>query len=396
MGSEFGFRDEPSSTENVLKTTRDLVAETPSALYNQLSDDMRNPGKLATTFGVSTAAGFGMTALLSKAPKVGGIVVAGVAGYEALRYGSHGLDFIGRAADANTDFQRKQLVDRYSKGLAREGATMIEATPGMLVGGSLAVKAVGMPNSYKAVGSLIERNTPQSIKNASAAGKEFVAEQWAFRGPGKMQLPSNILHTDGKVNVLDLGEFLAPKHPWQGVETGRSVDLLRQKISKPIIGKAESIDPGFADKPGRILFHTHGPESSIGTRPGQFDLVATQDLGIISRGNQRAYFVGQAREFNAAVKAGTAETFSPKLQTLILDTERKTAFTLESVWLPRLQSWQPAVPKFVDYQAAQNSLRSINITKPWEQIGELPVLPSIRGQNIDFSSLNWLKTGTIR
>ena len=396
MGSEFGFRDEPSSTENVLKASRDLVVATPSALYNQLSDDMQNSSKLATTVGVSTAAGFGITALLSKAPKVGGFVVAGMAGYEALRYGSHGLDFIGQAADANSDSQRKQLVDRYSKGLAREGATMIEATPGMLLGGSLAVKAVGMPNSYKAVGSLIERNTPQAVKNATATGKEFVAEQWAFRGPGKMQLPSNILHADGKVNVLDLGELLAPKHPWQGVETGRSIDLLRQRISKPIIGKAESLDPGFADKPGRIFFHTHGPESSIGTRPGQFDLVATQDLGIISRGSQRAYFVGQAREFNAAVKSGTSETFSPKLQTLILDTERKTAFTLESVWLPRLQSWQPAVPKFVDYQAAQNSLRSINITKPWEQISEIPVLPSIRGQNIDFSSLNWLRTGTIR
>jgi hypothetical protein len=380
----------------MFSATRDVVAASPGAIYDQLHADMQNPKKLVATTATSAAIGFGTVALLSKAPKVGGFVVAGLAGYQALSYGGSTMDFLGKAGHANTDLQRKQLVDEYSRGIGREGAMFIEATPGAIVGGSLAVKAVGMPNSFNTIGRFVDRNTPTPIKNATLATREFVNEQWAFRGPGRMPLPANILHSDGRVNALEIGEMLSAKHPWTGVETGRSIDLLNMRVSKPIIGKPSSLDPGFRDKPGRILFHTHAPDSPIGTRPGHFDLLATQDVGIVSRGSQTAYFVGQAREFNAAARAGLADAFAPRLQTIVLDSQKKTAFTLDSVWLPKTESWQPAVPRFVDYQAAQETLKRLNIAQPWSQIKEIPVLPSIRGHAVDFGALGWLKTGTVR
>ncbi len=395
MGNEFGI-EKSNSTENVLVTTRDTLARTPSKLLEELHNDFtQNPGKVATVAVASTALGFGTTAMLSKFPKVGPYVVAGVAAYQGVRYAGSTLDFLGEASNANTDFQRKLLVERASTSLGREGAMMIEGTPGLIVGGALATKMVGTPPAFKAVGSFVERNTPGSISRATAATREFVSEKWAFHGPGKMELPANILTQEGKVNALELSEILIPKHQWKGVETGRSIDLLGGRISKPLYGKPTSLDPGFRDQPGRILFHTHGPESAIGTRPGLFDLKATQDFGIISRGKQTAFFVGQGREFNAALAAGAEKTFAPKLQALVLDTERKSAFVLESVWQPQLSAWNPAAPKFVDYQSARAALTKLDITKPWSQIKEIPTLPSIRGQSIDWSALQWLRTAGV-
>ncbi|MDZ4838328.1 MAG: hypothetical protein SGJ27_31485 [Candidatus Melainabacteria bacterium] len=395
MPNEFGLEGDSNSTRNVLVTTRDVLAQTPSKIYEELQADLANPGKIATVAVVSTGVGFGTTAMLSKFPKAGPYVIAGLAGYQAVRYAGSTLDFLGEASHANTDFQRRLLVERAASGIGREGAMMIEGTPGLILGGGLATKMVGTPPAFKAIGSWSERNVGRPLSNATSASKEFVSEQWAFRGPGRMPLPANILSQEGKVNALELSEMLVAKHPWRGVETGRSIDLLGERVSKPLYGKATSLDPGFPDKPGRILFHTHGPESSVGTRPGLFDLKATQDVGIISRGNQTAFFVGQGREFNAALAAGTERAFAPKLQTLVLDSERKSAFILESMWQPELAAWQPALPKFVDYKTARSTLTKLDVTKPWPQIQQIPALPSIRGHNVDLSALNWLRTGAM-
>lgn len=389
---DFGLDRDSNATENILVTTRDALAKTPSKILEELQNDMQNPGKVATVAVVSTGLGFGTTAMLSKFPKAGPYVVAGVAGFQALRYAGDTLGFLTDAASANSDYQRTMLSDRASSSMGREGAMMIEATPGLVLGGSLATKMVGTPPAFKAVGSFAERNVGRPIASATAATKEFVVEQWAFRGPGKMPLPANILSQEGKVNALELSEILIPKHVWKGVETGRSIDLLGGRISKPLYGKPTTLDPGFSDKPGRILFHTHGPESTIGTRPGLNDIRATQDFGIISRGNQTAFYVGQGREFNAAVAAGAEKTFAPKLQALVLDTERKSAFLLESVWEPQLAAFTPAVPKYVDYKTARSTLTKLDITKPWSQLKEIPTVPA-RGQNVDAEALFWLRSG---
>jgi hypothetical protein len=383
--------EKSGSTANILATSRDVLAQTPSKIYDELAADLQQPGKLATVTAVSTGLGFGTTAMLSKFPKAGPYVIAGVAGIQAVRYAGSTLGFLSEASHANSDFERRMLADHTSSKLGREGAMMIESTPGLVLGGSLAARMVGTPPAFKSIGSFAERNVGRPLSSATAATKEFVAEQWAFRGPGRMPLPANILTSEGKVNALELGEMLAAKHPWTGVETGRSVDLLYARISKPLIGKPTSLDPGFRDRPGRILFHTHGPESAIGTRPGVFDLKASQDLGIIARGKQTAYFVGQGREFNAAIAAGTEKAFAPKLQTLVLDSERQSAFLLESQWQPGTLGWSPSAPVFVDYQAARAALTKVDITKPWSEFSKIPTLPSLRGQKVDWDAMNWLR-----
>lgn len=392
VGDQYGFRDEPTSAENILVTTRDVLAATPGKFLQEIHNDLQNPTKLATVGVVSTGVGFGATALLTKFPKVGGYAMAGLAGVQVLRYGANTLDFFGEASDANNEYRRKMLVERASTGLGREGAILVESTPGLILGGSLAVRAVGTPQAFRSVGSWTDRNVVQPVKSASVGTREFVAEKWAFRGPGSKPLPGGILHEEGTVNALKLSEMLTARHPWTGVETARSVDLVNGRMTKLISGKPASIDFGFADKPGRILFHTHGPESAIGVRPGRFDLLATQDVGIVSRGTQTAFYVGQGREFNAAVAAGAGKTFSPRLQTVILDSEKQSAVLLESVWQTKLSSWQPTVPKYVDYQKARQALSRLDITKPWAELQALPTVPKPQAAD---DALKLLRTGGI-
>jgi len=380
--------------ENVFAVTKDVLAATPGKIYDQLYEDVtQRPGKVATVTAVSAGVGYGTTALLAKAPKVGGVVIAGAATFQALRYGAHTLDFIGEATDAGSEFQRRVLAERASKSLANEGALMVESAPGLVAGGILATRHFGTPKAYTAIGEWADRNVVKPVAKMPATAREVATETWAFNGPGRMRLPSQMLSQEGKVNALELGEMLSARHPWTGVETGRSIDLLKMRISRPFKGTHDGVDPGFSDKPGRILFHTHGPESAIGTRPGFKDLIATQDVGIVSRGSQTAFYAGQGREFNHALAAGADDVFAPKLQTLVLDAQRQTAFTLESVWQPKLSSWQPAVPRFVDYQRAREAMKSLDITKPWQDIQKIPTLPSIRGHRVDFEALNWMRTG---
>ncbi len=398
MGENF-YPTRSERIGNMLRATGATLSETPSKLYDEVAKDLQDPKKMLTLAAVSTGVGYGSTALLAKFPKAGGVALAGVAGYQVYRYGANTLGFLSEAGDASTEYQRRMLAERSSLGLAREGAMLIEGTPGALAGGYLATRSFGVPPLYKTIGRAADKAVLKPASKAGTAAKEFVYEQWAFRGPGNMDLPANILHKEGTVNVLELSEMLAARHPWKGVETGRSIDLLGHRISKPIKGEATSFELGFSDKPGRVLFHTHGPDRIGGARPGRYDLIATHDVGIIQRGGYTGFYVGQGREFNAALASGTKETFAPKLQALFLDPKRETAFVLESVWQPKLSSWQPAAPKFVDYKEARTALSKLDITKPWQAIDKIPTAVPLRGRDaggkggeVNAEIFTWMRT----
>ncbi len=396
MGENF-YPTRSERVSNMLRTTGATLSETPSKLYDEVAKDLQDPKKMLTLAAVSTGVGYGTTALLAKYPKVGGVAAAGLCGYQLYRYGSETINFLSEAGDASTDYQRRMLAERASYGLARESAMLIEGTPGALAGGYLATRTFGTPPLYKAIGRAADKAVGKPVSKASTAAKEFVSEQWAFRGPGNMDIPPNIFHKEGTVNVLELSEMLAARHPWKGVETGRSVDLLKHRISKPITGDKTTFELGFRDKPGRILFHTHGPDRVSGARPGRFDLIATHDLGIIQRGGYTGFYVGQGREFNAALTAGTKESFAPKLQALFLDPKRETAFVLESVWQPKLSSWQPTTPKFVDYKEARSTLSNLNITKPWQAISKIPASTPTRGRDaVDVEIYTWMQSHSLK
>ena len=84
-------------------------------------------------------------------PKTGKTMLVGAALYSGYHYGSRALDFFSDATEAKSWNDRNNLVDRGSFGLAREGVLLTEAAPGMLLGGSLGVRAFGdnlLGNNY--------------------------------------------------------------------------------------------------------------------------------------------------------------------------------------------------------------------------------------------------------
>lgn len=398
MTDQFGIVTKEERLANLAKATTDLVAQTPSKIYDEIANDLSTPEgrvRLGLTAGTSTAIGFGGTALLAKAPKVGAVILGGAALYQGYRYVSNALDFMSEAGDANDEYSQRLLVERASHGLARESATMIESTPGLIVGGVVASKTVGVPKLYQDIAGVASNKVGTPIKQAYRTSRvgEFVNEQWAFRGPGGMRLSSTVIKENGQVNVLEISEMIGRRatslESGAGVETARSIDLIKLKVSRPAVGKEGTVDLGFKDKFGRLTEHTHPLETPIGTRPGRYDVTATRDLGMIRRGDQTAFFVGQAREYQAAAAIGKADVFAPKVQSLVLDNQRQSAFLLDAVWQPQSSSWANTAPKFVDYHQARKTLSSLDISNPWAQFQQLTPVTNLRGRNVDYGAFTW-------
>jgi|AGTN01.3.fsa_nt_gi hypothetical protein len=375
-GYEYDSNSGFQRVENAALVTGQTLAATPGKIWDEIRTDLSSrPEKVMTVAGISTAAGFGVTSLLTKFPRAGTVGLAVVLGYQGIKYGGEALGFLSEASHAGDDFSRKQLVDRGSSRLGNEGALFIESAPGLALGGSLASKMVGTPPLYSAIGRSVDNRVIQPISSK-------VNETWAFYGPGRMKMPAGTLTDEGFVNVLKIEETLAGRHPWSGVETGRSIDLLKGKISRPITGTKAEIDFGFAEKPGRLPFHTHNANDEI---PSLSDVLHTMDVGLIRSGERTTFYLGQAREYKAAQLAGRVDEFVPKLKALTIDHGKETARTIESNWtLTRLPGTnklttdlQGFLGTHVDYQAARTTLSRLDITKPWSQIGQIPVLEKI-------------------
>lgn len=375
-GYEYDSNTGFQRVENAALVTGQTLAATPGKIWDEIRTDLsERPGKVMTVAGISTAAGFGVTSLLTKFPRAGTAGLALVLGYQGIQYGKEALGFLSEASNAGDEFSRKQLVDRGSSRLGNEGALFIESTPGLALGGSLASKMVGTPPLYSAIGRSVDNRVIQPV-----SGK--ISETWAFHGPGRMKLPTGTLTDEGLVNVWKLEETLVPRHAWNGVETGRSIDLLRGRISRPITGTKSGIEFGFKDKPGRLPFHTHEVADEI---PSLKDVLGTTDLGMIRSGNRTTFYVGQAREYNAAKLAGKLEEFVPRLQALTVDHSSQTARKLESIWTVKPAPGAKILPTelkpfggtYVDYNATKSSLSSLDITNAWSQIGQLPVTKSV-------------------
>lgn len=371
--SNTGFK----SVENAALVTGQTLAATPGKIWDEIRTDLsQRPDKVATVAGISTAAGFGVTSLLTKFPRAGTAGLALMVGYQGLKYGGEAIGFLSEASQAGDDFTRQQLVDRGSTRLGNEGALLVESAPGLVLGGSLASKMVGTPPLYSAIGRSVDKRVIQPVSTK-------INETWAFHGPGRMKLPNGTVSDDGLVNLLKLEETLVPRHPWKGFETGRSVDLLKGRISRPITGQKAEIDFGFAEKPGRLPFHTHGANDEI---PSLKDVVHTFDMGMIRSGNRTTFYVGQAREYEAARLAGKLEEFVPRLRALVVDHGSQTAKTFESAWTVKpplpgsnklVTDLKPFLPTYVEYQASRTSLANLHLADPWAQIGKLPVAKSV-------------------
>jgi len=343
-----------SSFENVAKVTALTLSQTPSAFYEELSRDLKErPADVLTRAAGGAAIGAVGTVLL-KFPKVATAVTLvglGWQGYEAVDSFS---SFAHKASGASTDAERSKLAHVSSQNLGRSLTNFTEAAPGMVIGGWGASKAFGAPPVYGRIGRAVEDKIIMPVK-----------DRVAFIGPGTERLPASILKGEGKIDMLEVSRILGEKHAWKGIETGRTLDLNSLKLSRPVAGNETHIPwlPG-SSKSGKVPFHTHGPESTIGTRPSIDDILATNGLGIIKRGDQVAFYVGHGDELALMQNAGKAELFKPGMRTVIVDHAEKTAQRLTGRY-DKAQGWFFDQAQVLDYGSTLKALKSLDISKPW-------------------------------
>ncbi len=348
--SDFSFKN----IENEINVGGRVAMATPGAILDEIQNDWaHNKSKLLTTTLESAAVGFVAGIAFKSAPAAAIMATGLVAGLGLI---TKTAPMFGNAWNANSEEQRNSLVNKYSTDFGQTGATMVEAMPGLMLGGKAA--------SFSLARSEALQNF--AYKNITKPIEQPIQERLAFNGRGATMLPEGTINA-GSVDALKLSETLAPQ---SGVEMARSLDLQTGKASRIFTGEVKGIDPAFEDKTGRVLIHTHPQE--MGPRPGLPDLTATADLGIIRSGDYRTFYIGQK-----GLGSGEAQ-----LKALILDDANKQAFLLHNQ--PGKEfTWQYAAPQYVEYEGATSALRSLNVKNAWSQFEQLPkVAPEVNLEHL--------------
>lgn len=349
------------SFDNFAKVTASTLSQTPSAFYDEISRDLHHPAELLAHVASGVAVGAVGTVLLKCKPVAVAAATLGLAwqGYEA--YNSFST-FAGKASHATTEQAREQLAQASSHNLGRSLATFTEATPGMVVGGWAASRAFGAPPLYTGI-----------------------RDKAAFIGPGTERLPASIISSEGKFDALEVSRIFGEKHSWQGVETGRSLDLQTLKLSRPVSGTETSMKwiPGTT-KPSTVPFHIHGPNSEIGIRPSITDIQSTRNLGIIKRGDQFAFYVGHGDELELMQQAGKVDLFKPGMRTVVVDHAQKTAQRLTGRY-DKAAGWFFDDVEKLDYGATLKALKTMDIAKPWSTLSSIGGTKLSAGQSAEQS-----------
>ena len=349
--------DGSSSFENVAKVTARTLSQTPSAFYDEISGDIQNhPSDLLTRVGGGAAIGAVGTVLL-KNPKVALVAAVAGIGWQGYEAASSLTGFVKKAANADNDTSRQRLADTSAHNLGRSLTNFAEAAPGMVLGGYAVSRAFGAPPIYNRIGNAVEEKLIMPVK-----------DRVAFIGPGSERLPLALVSKDvqGKatVDVLELSRILGDKHPWKGIETGRTLDLNSLKLSRAVAGTEETLAwlPA-STKAGKIPFHIHGPEAGVGARPSLSDLLATRGLGIVKQGDQVAFYAGQFEQLGLMKSAGKVEFFQPSMRTVVVDHASQSARSLTGSY-DRALGWQMNETRHLDYQGTLKALKALDLRNP--------------------------------
>lgn len=349
--------DSSSSLENVAKVTARTLSQTPSAFYDEISRDIKeHPADALTRVAGGAAIGAVGTVLL-KSQKVALVAAVAGIGWQGYEAASSLTGFVKKAANADNDSARQRLADTSAYNLGRSLTNFTEAAPGMVLGGYAVSRAFGAPPIYNRIGNAVEEKLVFPVK-----------DRLAFVGPGSERVPLSLVTKDlqGKatVDVLELSRILGEKHPWRGIETGRTLDLNTLKLSRSVSGGEQTMPwlPA-STKAGKIPFHIHGPEAGVGARPSLSDLLATKGLGIVKQGDQVAFYVGQSDQFSLMTKAGKLEFFQPSMRTVIVDHASQTARRLSGSH-HTTQGWQMNEASPLDYQGTLKALKALDLSNP--------------------------------
>jgi hypothetical protein len=343
-----------------------VILDTPGAVWDELRRDWNEDrGNLLKRAGSSAGIGAGLGVVLSRSPVLGGAVLAAGSLYYGLRVASGIGSVVDRAWDADTESERKLLVQEAAYKVGREGATTLETMPAFMAGGGAGIWA------SRRVAAL-DRLAFKVTEAAEFPARRLVPEKLSWIGPGSERLPKTLMRPDGALDVFKLSEILAARHPWKNVEVIRSVRLSDMKASRARPGTPIESELGFLDRPGHVVFHSH-PSAKItadGTvvpaaRPSIGDLAATTDVGIIQSGELTTIYKGAARQFRVP-----EASFRPTLKAVVIDRKNQLAVELGAEWSATLEQFRPQVPRPLDYSQTVKVLS--NWDKSWTSIANIP------------------------
>jgi hypothetical protein len=346
---------------NVGDVTARTASATPRAFYDELRADItQRPADVVAHLAEGALVG-GAATLLLKMPRVaaiagGALMIAGA--YEGL---SKTSTFLSQAAGAQNEASKATLAKDTSQALGANLSAMVESAPGMIAGGAFTAMKVGAPPLYGRAASALDSKLISPIKSAAV-------EALNFRGPGSMPLSRAISGEGGYIDAVELGKVFAARHPWQGVETGSTLDLAKMRISRPVTGMADEITalPGTT-RDNTVPFHIHGPQSPIGYRPSNADIAATRDLGILQQGNKTTFYMGEAREHAALARAGNADYFSPTMRAVTVDHQTRLAERHVAQWMPG-KGFMSTPSIALDYDKTLAALRAIKPAAAWKTL----------------------------
>lgn len=355
-GGTFSSDNRPlkSASSLLLDTAQAVPAATARHLLNDLASDKSH---VAAQLATGTALGAGFTVAFKVAPRLGYAGAALLAAKGLYDLGSGTEQFVSKANTAPDRKSQELLAQNTASKVGRTLADSTEALPGMVVGGFGATKVVGVPRLYAEAGSMIV----DPVKN-----------RLAFMGPGVRSLPAHI-DRGATMDTVSLSRILSSEHPWQGIETGRTVDLATMKLSRQVSGSETRLSHlPASEKLDTVTFHTHSPKR--GAYPGLDDIIGTTNIGIISSGPETVLYIGQRTELTQLMRAGKADSFEPQLRAVARNDIEGTARRLVGTWDSTLRGWRLQEQPSLDYTKTIEALQNLDKTAPsvWQALLRLP------------------------
>lgn len=344
-----------TSLDNVVATTKLTASKASAAILDELYNDVaKHPANFLTNFGEGVAIGGVGTALLKK-PAIALPVGIGLMAWQGFEVSKSAFDYYGRAAKADTVWERERVAAETSRKIGHSVASSLEMGPGLAIGGYFTSNLVGTPPLYRWAGRVAEDKVYWPVK-----------EKLAFHGPGSSR--ASFVSADGQLDALGLARSMGDRHGWSGVETGQSFDVSAGRMSRMIKGEKSDISwlPG-SDRPEVVTFHTHGPNAKAGARPSEADISNNVGLGIIRQDENLTFYVGH----RMSGRRGLAETVPVTMRAVVLNERDGTALAVSGSW-NNTGRWRNADIVHLDFDKARAALGRVNFEDPWSSLSSIP------------------------
>lgn len=341
--------------ENNIAVAGKVLPSLHTAVWDELSNDWQNHRtETLTKVGVAAGLGVGIGVLCSRAPVLGREIMAVLGATELTRITGSSIKLIQMAAQADTEQQRDAVANYARKGIASEGALLVETLPGALIGGTAGAQ---ISRRYGIGASLASMGQSAEAWQRGAFGDAFT-----FRGPGARTVSA--AGENGGIDLLKLGGNL--NESFAGTSTtfgGRTLEQARiwkvgaestgdVKVSQTIMGnvRAEGISSAQEVSLGQRAANVSHPhvDGDIMLSTGDFNAVKEGGLVVAHVDDGAILVFGNG-------KGGLGNVHST-WNSLVTQPESGVALRVTSKWNPQL-GLEPLAVQPVEWAHAERMLR---------------------------------------